>query len=195
MAELFTGDEEKSKKEILKNYFSKIFSFVKKDRGVLDKDLEEFFDVRKELKQKISLRRDKRNRLLDEREELFDKLVEADDEFLEKELGEEIYSIENEINNLQDEHRTLLDGLKVVNTAIDLKRKQQILEKNGLLDKIGSLDEEEFLNIFKRSDVREMVENGEWESLGAILNENLFMKFGRDERVNEIIETARRNRE
>ncbi len=186
------SNTEEGRKGLIKKYFNRIIPGNKKGFDLIEKDTEYFLDKRRELKEKISLRRDKRTQLLEERCQLFKKLVDTEDDFLEKELAEEIYSVESEIKLLQDEHKALLDALKVTNTIVNIKKKQSFLEERGLFGEISSLDKKEFLNIFRRTDVYEMVKNGEWKLLESVLRDRLLEDESRDERIKEILEKAKK---
>ncbi len=187
-------NDDKNKMGLIKKYFNRILPGSKKGFDIIEKDTDYFLEKRDELKEKISLRRDKRKQLLNEREQLFNKLVDTEDEFLEKELAEEIYSVENEIKILQDEHKAYMDALRVTNTIVNIKKRQSFLEERGLFGEISSLDKKEFLEIFRRTDVYEMVKKGEWELLESVLRDRLLEDESREERVKELLEKAKKER-
>lgn len=138
----------------------------------------------------VKLKRDRHSDLADKRENLFEDIVEADDDLLQKELAEEIVSIEDEMAILHNEHTKLMDALRVVDGLIAIKRKEKMAQREGLLSQIQDMNREDLIDKLRRTDVREMIREDKWDQLNSLLSGQLTPEDIESERVDEIIRQA-----
>ncbi|MDY6776885.1 MAG: hypothetical protein SVQ76_02155 [Candidatus Nanohaloarchaea archaeon] len=139
----------------------------------------------------VQLKRDRHSDLEDKREDLFEEMVESDDDLLQKELAEEIVSVEDEMAILHNEHTKLMDALRVIDGLIAIKRKEKMAQREGLISKIQDMDKEQLIDKLRRADVREMIREDKWDELNSLLSGQLEPEAVDDERVNEIVQQAR----
>lgn len=142
------------------------------------------------LRADIKLKRDRHSDLSEKREGLFEDIVDANDDLLQEELAEEIVSIEDEMAILHNEHRRLMDALRVINGLIALKRKEKMAQREGLIAKIQDMNQEELVDKLRRADVREMIREDKWDQLNSLLSGQLSPEDVENERVDEIVQQA-----
>lgn len=138
----------------------------------------------------VKLKRDRHEDLAHKRENLFEKIVNTDEEMLKRELAEEIASIEDEMAILHNEHAQLMDALRVVDGLIAIKRKEKMAEREGLISKIRDMDKQDLVEKLRRADVREMIREEKWGELNSMLSGQLTPRESESERVDEIINQA-----
>ena len=174
----------------LKKGFKSVLKPGKKGFYLTDKSLDVLKQEREEIKQRMSLKRDRRREMLDKREGLFNDIINSEDDFLKRELAEEIFSIEDEIKAIQDEYSVLIDSLRIMDTLIHIKRKEEFLENKGILEELQNMEHSDLVKTIKRSDVRKMIEEEEWDTLSSFLEGHILVEEDRDERVEEILRKA-----
>lgn len=163
------------------------------DDGAFDIDnlsLEELNEEKAGIRADVKLKRDRHQDLSNKRENLFEKIVDTEDDLLKRELAEEIASIEDEMAILHNEHTQLMDSLRVVDGLIAIKRKQKMAERTGLLNKIREMNKEDLVEKLRRADVREMIREEKWDQLNSLLSGQLSAKDINNERVDEIVQQA-----
>lgn len=163
------------------------------DENTLDIEnltLKELNKEKANIRADVKLKRDRHQDLSHKRENLFEKIVDNDDELLQKELAEEIASIEDEMAILHNEHAQLMDSLRVVDGLIAIKRKQKMAERSGLISKIREMDKEDLVEKLRRADVREMIREEKWDKLNSLMSGQLSPKEINNERVDEILQQA-----
>lgn len=153
-------------------------------------DLEELQEERSELKADMELKRDRHQGLAENRREKFEKLRSAEDDLMKEELAEEIASIEDEMSIYHNEHAQLMDALRVINGLIAVKRKQQLMENQGILKDIEDMETEEVVGLLKRENVQEMIHEEQWDELQDLFRGQLDPEFTGNRRVREIIDAA-----
>ncbi len=161
--------------------------------GTLDLDdltLEKLQEEKAKIKSSVRLKRDRHQDLSKEREELFEKIIETDDDLLKRELAEAISAKEDEMAILHNEHTELMDALRVIDGLISIKRKKKSLQREGLISEIRNMEREDIVEKLRRADVREMIRDEKWGRLNSILKGQLSPKDKSNERVDEIIQQA-----
>lgn len=153
-------------------------------------ELEELREERSEIKADMELKRDKHEGLAEKRRKKFERLRGSSDDLLEEELAEEIASIEDEMAIYHNEHAQLMDALRVLDGLIAVKRKQQLMEDQGIVQDLEDMDREELVDMLKREDVQEMIRKEKWEDLEDLFRGDLRAEFSGNERVREIIDSA-----
>ena len=153
-------------------------------------DIEELREEKSELKADMELKRDKHQGLADKRRQKFEKLQGSDDDLYQEELAEEIASIEDEMSIYHNEHAQLMDALRVVDGLIAVKRKQELMEDRGIVNRIEEMDRDEVVDMLKQEDVQEMIRREKWDDLEDLFRGDLEPEFSGDERVRGIIESA-----
>ncbi len=138
----------------------------------------------------VKMKRERHQDLSSKREQLFEKIVETDDELLKKEVAQEIASIEDERAILHNEHTQLMDGLRVIDGLIAIKRKEKMAERQGLLSQIRDMEKEDLVEKLRQTDVRELIREEKWDQLNSLLSGQLAPKQITNERVDEIIAQA-----
>ncbi len=138
----------------------------------------------------VKLKRDRHSDLSHKREKLFEQIIETDDALLQKELAEEIASIEDEMAILHNEHTRLMDSLRVVDGLIAIKRKEKMAERSGLISQIREMERDDLVDTLRRADVREMIREEKWDQLNSLLSGQLSPKEIDNERVDEIMNQA-----
>ncbi len=138
----------------------------------------------------VKLKRERHQDLSKDREQLFEKIVETDDELLKKEVAQEIASIEDERAILHNEHTQLMDGLRVIDGLIAIKRKEKMAERQGLLSQIQEMEKDDLVEKLRQTDVRELIREEKWDQLNSLLSGQLSPKQITNERVDEIIRQA-----
>lgn len=153
-------------------------------------ELEELREERSEIKADMELKRDKHEGLAEKRRRKFERLRGSDDDLLQEELAEEIASIEDEMAIYHNEHAQLMDALRVLDGLIAVKRKQQLMEDQGIVQDLEEMDREELVDMLKREDVQEMIRKEKWQDLEDLFRGDLRAEFSGNERVREIIDSA-----
>ncbi|MDY6765856.1 MAG: hypothetical protein SVW77_00655 [Candidatus Nanohaloarchaea archaeon] len=163
------------------------------DDGALDIEnltLDRLNKEKADIRADVKLKRDRHSDLADKREGLFEDIIDADDELLQKELAEEIASIEDEMAILHNEHAQLMDALRVVDGLIAIKRKERMAQREGLLSQIQDMNRQDLIDTLRRADVREMIREEKWDQLNSLLSGQLSPDDIENERVDEIIQQA-----
>ena len=160
-----------------------------------DMDLEELKEERSELRADLELKRDKHEGLAEKRRVKFEKLQDTDDELLKEELAEEIASLEDEMSIYHNEHAQVMDALRVIDGLIAVKRKQQLMEDQGIVQEIEDMDQEELVDALKQERVQEMIEEEQWDELRDVFRGQLEPEHSGSKRVNEIIESAEKSKD
>lgn len=163
--------------------------------NIKEMDLEELKEERSELRADLELKRDKHEGLAEKRRVKFEKLQKTEDELLKEELAEEIASLEDEMSIYHNEHAQVMDALRVIDGLIAVKRKQQLMEDQGIVQEIEDMDQEELVDTLKQQRVQEMIESEQWDELRDVFRGHLEPEHSGSERVNEIIETAEQNKD
>jgi hypothetical protein len=175
---------------VIQDVAEKVFGSSEGELDLHDLTLERLNEEKANIKASVRLKRDRHEDLSQKREKLFEKIVDTDDELLKRELAEEISSIEDEMAILHNEHTQLMDALRVVDGLISMKRKERMMEREGLLAEIRDMKKEEIVDKLRRADVREMIREEKWGQLNSILKGQLSPKERSSERVDEIIQQA-----
>lgn len=160
-----------------------------------DMDLEELKNERSELRADLELKRDKHEGLAEKRRVKFEKLQDSEDELLKEELAEEIASLEDEMSIYHNEHAQVMDALRVIDGLIAVKRKQQLMEDQGIVQEIEEMDQEELVDALKQERVQEMIKEEQWDELRDIFRGQLSPEHSGSKRVNEIIQSAEENKD
>lgn len=153
-------------------------------------ELEELREERSEIKADMELKRDKHEGLAEKRRKKFERLRGSDDDLLQEELAEEIASVEDEMAIYHNEHAQMMDALRVLDGLIAVKRKQQLMEDQGIVQDLEDMDREELVGMLKREDVQEMIRKEKWEDLEDLFRGDLRADFSGNKRVREIIDSA-----
>jgi hypothetical protein len=157
---------------------------------ISEMDLEELKQERSELRADLELKRDKHEGLAEDRRVKFEKLQGTEDELLQEELAEEIASIEDEMSIYHNEHAQVMDALRVIDGLIAVKRKQQLMEDQGIVQELEDMDQEELVDALKQERVQEMIKDEKWDELEDLFRGQLEPDYSGNQRVNEIIESA-----
>lgn len=157
--------------------------------------LEELREERNEIKADMELKRDKHEGLAEKRRKKFERLRGSSDDLLEEELAEEIASIEDEMAIYHNEHAQLMDALRVLDGLIAVKRKQQLMEDQGIVQDLEDMDREELVDMIKREDVQEMIREEKWDDLEDLFRGDLRADFSGNQRVRDIIDSAQEHDE
>lgn len=158
-------------------------------------ELEELREERSEIKADMELKRDKHEGLAEKRRKKFERLRGSQDDLLQEELAEEIASVEDEMAIYHNEHAQLMDALRVLDGLIAVKRKQQLMEDQGIVQDLEEMDREELVGMIKREDVQEMIRKEKWDDLEDLFRGDLRADFSGNKRVREIIDSAEENNE
>lgn len=171
---------------------SRIFDRFSEDDKIKieEMDLDELKQERSELRADLELKRDKHEGLAEDRRVKFEKLQETDDDLLQEELAEEIASIEDEMSIYHNEHAQVMDALRVIDGLIAVKRKQQLMEDQGIVQELEEMDQEELVDALKQERVQEMIKDEKWDELEDLFRGQLEPDYSGNQRVNEIIESA-----
>ncbi len=165
--------------------------FTKDDTvKIEDMDLDELMEEKSEIRADMELKRDKHEGLAEKRRRKFERLRGTDDDLLEEELAEEIASIEDEMAIYHNEHAQMMDALRVVNGLIAVKRKQNLMEDQGIVQDLEEMDREEVVDMLKREDVQEMIHKEKWDDLEDLFRGDLRPEYSGNERVRDIIDSA-----
>lgn len=167
-----------------------LFTSSDEPLNIQDLTLKQLNEEKANLRASIKMKRDRHEQLSEKREKLFEKIVKTDDDLLERELAEEISSIEDEMNILYNEHAELMDALRVVDGLISIKRKERMFQQHGLVDEIRDMDKQDVIEKLRRADVREMIREEKWEDLHGILKGQLSARERSDKRIDEILAQA-----
>lgn len=160
-----------------------------------DMDLDELKEERSELRADLELKRDKHEGLAEKRRTKFEKLRDTEDELLKEELAEEIASVEDEMSIYHNEHAQVMDALRVIDGLIAVKRKQQLMEDQGIVQELEDMDQEELVDALKQQEVQEMIKEEKWDDLRDLFRGQLESNHSGNKRVNEIIQSAEENRD
>lgn len=155
-----------------------------------DMELDELVEERSEIKADMELKRDKHEGLAEKRRKKFERLRGTGDDLLEEELAEEIASLEDEMAIYHNEHAQLMDALRVLDGLIAVKRKQNLMEDQGIVQELEEMDRDELTEMLKREDVQEMIRKEKWDELEDLFRGDLRTEFSGSERVREIIDAA-----
>jgi arsenate reductase-like glutaredoxin family protein len=155
--------------------------------------LEELKEERNELRADLELKRDKHEGLAEKRRTKFERLQDTEDELLQEELAEEIASLEDEMGIYHNEHAQVMDALRVIDGLIAVKRKQQLMEDQGIVQEIEQMDQEELVDTLKQERVQELIQEEQWDELRDAFRGQLKPESSGNKRVNEIIESAEEN--
>jgi len=157
---------------------------------ISEMDLDELKKERSELRADLELKRDKHEGLAEDRRVKFEKLQGTDDDLLQEELAEEIASIEDEMSIYHNEHAQVMDALRVIDGLIAVKRKQQLMEDQGIVQELEDMDQQELVDALKQERVQEMIKDEKWDELEDLFRGQLEPDYSGNQRVNEIIESA-----
>lgn len=175
---------------VIQDIAEKVFGSPDGSLDIEQLTLDQLNEEKANIKASVRLKRDRHEDLAKKRERLFEKIVDTDDDLLKKELAEEISSIEDEMAILHNEHAQLMDALRVIDGLISIKRKEQMMEREGLINEIRNMKKEDIVEKLRRADVREMIRDEQWDRLNSMLKGQLSPKEGQNERVDEIIQQA-----
>ena len=159
--------------------------------SIEEMDLEELRQERSEIKADMELKRDKHKGLAEKRRAKFEKLRSTDDELMQEELAEEIASLEDEMSVYHNEHAHMMDALRVIDGLIAVKRKQHLMEDQGIVQELEEMDREELVDALKKEEVQEMIKDEQWEDLRDLFRGQLEANHTGNKRVNEIIQSAK----
>lgn len=173
---------------VLSNVLAK-FSFNDEIK-LEDMDLDELQEERSELKAELDLKRQKHEGLSERRRTKFERLQEAEDDMMKEELAEEIASIEDEMSIYHNEHAQIMDALRVVDGLIAMKRKQHLMEDQGLVQQIQDMDQDKLVDTLKQQEVQEMIRKEDWQNLKDVFRGELEPRRSGDKKVQEIIDRA-----
>lgn len=170
--------------------------FVHNDEVKIEEmELEELQQEKSEIKADMELKRDKHEGLAEKRRTKFERLRGSNDDLLQEELAEEIASVEDEMAIYHNEHAQLMDALRVIDGLIAVKRKQKLMEDQGIVQDLEQMDREELVGMIKREDVQEMIRKEKWDDLEDLFRGDLRAEFSGNERVREIIDSAQDSNE
>ena len=94
-----------------------------------------------------------------------------------------------------NKHAQLMDALRVLDGLIAVKRKQNLMEDQSIVQELEEMDREELTDMLKREDVQEMITKEKWNDLENLFRGDLRSEFSGSERVREIIDAADENDE
>lgn len=157
--------------------------------------LDELEEERSELKAELDLKRQKHEGLAERRRSKFERLQEAEDDMMKEELAEEIASIEDEMSIYHNEHAQIMDALRVIDGLIAMKRKQHLMEDQGLVQDIQDMDQEELVDTLKQQEVQEMIRKEDWQDLKDVFRGELEPRRSGDKKVKEIINRAEEHKD
>jgi len=83
-----------------------------------------------------------------------------------------------------------MDALRVLDGLIAVKRKQQLMQDQGIVQDLEEMDREELVGMIKREDVQEMIREEKWDDLEDLFRGDLRADFSGNKRVREIIDSA-----
>ncbi|MFB6114786.1 MAG: hypothetical protein ABEK04_00715 [Candidatus Nanohalobium sp.] len=154
--------------------------------------LDELEEERSELKAELDLKRQKHEGLAERRRSKFERLQEAEDDMMKEELAEEIASIEDEMSIYHNEHAQIMDALRVIDGLIAMKRKQHLMEDQGL---VQDMDQEKLVDTLKQQEVQEMIRKEDWQDLKDVFRGELEPRRSGDKKVKEIINRAEEHKD
>lgn len=175
---------------VIQDIAEKVFGSSNGSLNIQDLTLDQLNEEKANIKASVRLKRDRHEDLSQKREQMFEKIVDADDKLLKRELAEEISSIEDEMAILHNEHAQLMDALRVIDGLISIKRKERMAQREGLINQIRNMEKEDIVEKLRRADVREMIRDEKWEELNSIMKGQLSPKERSNDRVDEIIQQA-----
>ncbi|PSH01333.1 MAG: hypothetical protein BRC26_03755 [Nanohaloarchaea archaeon QH_8_44_6] len=178
---------------VLSNIMSK---FTSDDQIKLeDMDQDELEEERTELKAELDLKRQKHEGLAERRRTKFKHLKETDDDMLKEELAEEIASVEDEMSIYHNEHAQIMDALRVIDGLIAMKRKQKLMEDQGLVQEIQDMDQEQLVDTLKQQEVQQMIQREDWKDLEDVFRGELQPRHSGNKKVQEIIQKAEEHKD
>ncbi|MFB6175283.1 MAG: hypothetical protein ABEJ87_04885 [Candidatus Nanohalobium sp.] len=173
---------------VLSNIISK---FTSGDELKLeDMDLSELEDERSELKAELDMKRQKYDGLEDRRRSKFERLQEVEDSMMKEELAEEIASIEDEMSIYHNEHAQIMDAVRVIDGLIAMKRKEHLMEDQGLVQEIQDMDQDQLVDTLKQQEVQEMIRREDWQDLRDVFRGELKPRSSSSQKVQDIIDQA-----
>lgn len=174
------------------NVLSNIISKFSSDNEIKleEMDQDELQEERSELKADLDLKRQKHEGLAERRRSKFKQLQDTEDEMMKEELAEEIASIEDEMSIYHNEHAQIMDALRVVDGLIAMKRKEHLMEDQGLVQDIEDMDQDELVDTLKQQEVQEMIQREDWNDLKDVFRGELQPRHTGSEKVDEIIQSA-----
>ncbi len=175
---------------ILQDIAETIFGSSEGNLDIQDLTLQQLEEEKANIKASVKLKRDRHQDLSSQREKLFEKVVDTEDDLLKRELAQEISAKEDEMAIIHNEHTQLMDALRVIDGLISIKRKEKMLEREGLINQIRDMNKEDIVEKLRRADVREMIREEKWGKLNSLLKGQLSPKEKANERVDEIIQQA-----
>lgn len=178
---------------VLSNIMAK---FTSNDQIKLeDMDQDELQEERSELKAELDLKRQKHEGLAERRRAKFKRLQDTEDDMLKEELAEEIASIEDEMSIYHNEHAQIMDALRVIDGLVAMKRKQHLMEDQGLVQEIQEMDQDQLVDTLKQQEVQEMIQREDWNDLKDVFRGELKPRHSGDKKVKEIIERAEKHKD
>jgi len=178
---------------VLSNIMSK---FTSEDQIKLeDMDQDELEEERSELKAELDLKRQKHEGLAERRRTKFKRLKETEDDMLKEELAEEIASVEDEMSIYHNEHAQIMDALRVIDGLIAMKRKEKLMEDQGLVQEIQDMDQEKLVDTLKQQEVQQMIQREDWKDLEDVFRGELQPRRSGNKKVQEIIDKAEENKD
>lgn len=160
-----------------------------------DMDQDELQEERSELKAELDLKRQKHEGLAERRRSKFKRLQDTEDDMLKEELAEEIASIEDEMSIYHNEHAQIMDALRVIDGLVAMKRKQHLMEDQGLVQEIQDMDQDQLVDTLKQQEVQEMIQREDWNDLKDVFRGELKPRHSGDKKVQEIIERAEQHKD
>lgn len=136
----------------------------------------------------VKLRRDRHDDLARRREQLFDRVVDADDRLLKREIAGEIAAIEDEMALMKEEHSQLMESLQVIDGLLAIKRREEFAGNTGLIDRIREMSQDTLVDALRQADVQQLVREEKWGELNILLGDQL--STGERGREDEILEQA-----
>jgi len=175
---------------MIQDVADKVFGSSSGSLDIQDLTLSKLNEEKASIKASVRLKRDRHEDLSKKREKMFEKIVNTDDNLLKKELAEEISAIEDEMTIIHNEHAQLMDALRVVDGLISIKRKEKMMDREGLISEIRDMKKEDIVEKLRRADVREMIREEKWDQLNSLLKGQMTQRDRRNDRVDEIIQQA-----
>lgn len=178
---------------VLSNIISK---FTSDDEIKLeDMDQDELQEERSELKAELDLKRQKHEGLAERRRTKFKRLQDSEDDMMKEELAEEIAAIEDEMSIYHNEHAQIMDALRVIDGFIAMKRKQKLMEDQGLVQEIQDMDQDQLVDTLKQQEVQQMIQREDWNDLKDVFRGELQPRHSGNKKVREIIDRAEEHKD
>lgn len=178
---------------VISNIISK---FTSDDEIKLEEmELDELEEERSELKAELDMKRQKHEGLAERRRSKFERLKDAEDDMMKEELAEEIAAVEDEMSIYHNEHAQIMDALRVVDGLIAMKRKEHLMEDQGLVQDIQDMDQDKLVDTLKQQEVQEMIRREDWKDLRDVFRGELEPRHSGNKKVQEIIQKAEETEE